>query len=72
VKKRLITVDSSEEDTENVAYAEFSDDDYKALFESEMADVAEEEMDESFIFGYVAQGDFVLVKLAGERAFFII
>jgi hypothetical protein len=28
-------------------------------------------MEESFIFGDVAQGDFVLVKLAGKRAFFI-
>jgi hypothetical protein len=33
VKMRLITVDSSEEDPEDVAYAEFSDDDYTALFE---------------------------------------
>jgi hypothetical protein len=39
VKKRLITVDSSEENPEDITYAELSDDDYTALFESEMADV---------------------------------
>jgi hypothetical protein len=50
LKKRLITVDSSEENTESVAYAEVSDDDYTALFESEMADVIDKEMYGSFIF----------------------
>jgi hypothetical protein len=39
VKKRLITVDSSEENPEDITYTELSDDDYTALFESEMADV---------------------------------
>jgi hypothetical protein len=39
VKKWLITVDSSEENPEDITYAELSDDDYTALFESEMADV---------------------------------
>jgi hypothetical protein len=47
-----------------------SDGDYRAPFESEMADVIEGEMDESFIFGDVAQGDFVLVKLAGKKEHF--
>jgi hypothetical protein len=39
VKKRLITVDSSEENPEDITYTELSDDDYTTLFESEMADV---------------------------------
>jgi hypothetical protein len=38
----LITADSSEENPEDVTYAESSGDDYKTLFESEMADVIEE------------------------------
>jgi hypothetical protein len=72
VKKWLITVDSSEEDPEDVTYIELSDDDYTTLFESEMADVTEEKMEESMIFGHVAQGDFDLVKLARKkRTFFI-
>jgi hypothetical protein len=70
VKKRLISVDSFEEDPEDVACAELSDDDYTALFQSEMADVIEEKMDESFIFGDVAQEDFVLVKVAGKKNIF--
>jgi hypothetical protein len=37
VKKRLITVNSSEENPEDITYTELSDDDYTALFESEMA-----------------------------------
>jgi hypothetical protein len=69
VKKRLITVDSSEENPKDITYAELSDDDYTALFESEMADVIKK-MEESFIFGDVAQGDFVLVKLAGKKEHF--
>jgi hypothetical protein len=32
-----------------------------------MADVIEENVQESFIFGAVAQGDFVLVKLEGKK-----
>jgi hypothetical protein len=69
VKKRFITVDSSEENPEDIAYTELSDDDYTALFEGEMADVIKK-VEESFIFGDVAQGDFVLVKLAGEKSIF--
>jgi hypothetical protein len=38
VKKQLITVDSSEENPEDITHTELSDD-YTALFESEMADV---------------------------------
>jgi hypothetical protein len=71
VKKQLITVDSSEEDPEDVTYAELSDDDYTTLLESEIADDIKEKMEESFMFGDVAQGDFVLLKMAGKRAFFI-
>jgi hypothetical protein len=66
VKKQLITVDSSEENSEDITYAELSDDDYTALFESKMADVIKK-IEESFIFGEVAQGDFVLVKLAEKK-----
>jgi hypothetical protein len=66
VKKRLITVDSSEENPEDVTYAELSDDDYTTLFESEMADFIEN-MEESFMFGVVAKGYFFLVKLAGKK-----
>jgi hypothetical protein len=39
VKKRLTTVDSSEENPEDITYAELSDDDYTTLFESEKGDV---------------------------------
>jgi hypothetical protein len=46
-----------------------SDDDYTALFESEMAGVIKK-MEESFIFGDVAQGDFVLVKMARKKEHF--
>jgi hypothetical protein len=42
VKKQLITVYSSEEDPEDVSYADLSDNDYTTLFQSEMADVIEE------------------------------
>jgi hypothetical protein len=60
VKKQLITVGSSEENPEDIACTELSDDDYTALFLSEMADVIKKN-GESFIFGDVAQGDFILV-----------
>jgi hypothetical protein len=43
VKKQLITVDSSEEEPEEVTYTELSDD-YTTLFESEMADVTEKKL----------------------------
>jgi hypothetical protein len=69
VKKWLITVDSSEENPEDITYLELSDDDYRALFESEMADVIKN-MEESFVFGNEAQGDFVLLKLAGKKEHF--
>jgi hypothetical protein len=69
VKKRLITVDSSEENPEDITYTELSNDDFTALFESEMADVIKN-IEESFIFGDVAQGDFFLVKLAGKKEHF--
>jgi hypothetical protein len=68
VKKRSITVESSEEETENITYAELSDDDYTTLFEREIINVTEEKIEESFIFGDVGQGDFVLVKLAGKKS----
>jgi hypothetical protein len=64
VKKRLITVDSSEENPEDITYTELSDDDYTALFESEMADVIKK-MEEFFIFG--GHKILVLVKLAGKK-----
>jgi hypothetical protein len=69
VKKWLITVDSSKENPGDITYEELSDDDYTALFESEMADIIKK-MEESFIFGDVAQGDFVLVKLAVRKSIF--
>jgi hypothetical protein len=50
VKKRLINVDSSED----ITYTDLSDDDYTALFVSEMADVIKK-MKEIFIFGDVGQ-----------------
>jgi hypothetical protein len=62
----LITVDSSEENSEDITYAELSNYDHTALLESEMANVIKK-MEESFIFGDVAQGDFVLVKLTGKK-----
>jgi hypothetical protein len=66
VKKWLITVDSCED----VTYTELSDDDYTILFESEMADAIEEKMEDSFIFGDVTQGDFVLLNLARKKNIF--
>jgi hypothetical protein len=69
VKQRLITVDSSEENPEHITYTELSDDDCTALFESEISDVIKK-MEESFIFGDAAKGDFVLVKLAGKMSIF--
>jgi hypothetical protein len=68
VKKRLITVESSEEETEDITYAELSDDDYTTLFERETINVTEKKIEESFLFGDVGQGDFVLVKLAGKKS----
>jgi hypothetical protein len=65
VKKWLITVDSSEENPEDITYAELSDDDYTALKVEWLMSL--KEMEESLIFGDVAQGDFVLVKLAGKK-----
>jgi hypothetical protein len=35
-----------------------------------MVNVIEEKVEESFIFAYVAQGDFVLVKVAGKKCIF--
>jgi hypothetical protein len=64
----VITVDSSEENPEDITYTELSDDDCTALFESKMADVIKK-MEQSFIFGDVAQEDFVLVKLAKKEHF---
>jgi hypothetical protein len=49
VKKRLITADSSEESPEDITCTELSDDDYTALFESEMAYVIRK-MEESYIY----------------------
>jgi hypothetical protein len=53
VKKWLITVESSEEDSEDITHAELSDDDYTALSEGEMVNIIEEKIEESFIFGGV-------------------
>jgi hypothetical protein len=64
-----MTVDSSEENPKDITYTELSDDDYTTLFDSEMADVIKK-MEESFIFGDVAKGDIVLVKLAGKKSIF--
>jgi hypothetical protein len=70
VKKWLITVESSEEDSEDITHAELSDDDYTALSEGEMVNIIEDKIEESFIFGGVAQGDYVIVKLAGKNSIF--
>jgi hypothetical protein len=66
----LITVESSEEECEDIMYTHLRDD-YTALFESEMVNVIEEKVEESLIFGDVAQGKF-LAKLAGKKSIFLL
>jgi len=67
IKKRLVTVDTPDEEPEKVPYAELSDydyDDYAEVSDKKIADVPEE----SFAVGGLKIGDFVLVKLAEERS----
>lgn len=65
--KKLKTVDSSEEEPQEILYAELSDYDYVQVIETETAIVSKE----SFAVGIVSRGDFIVVKLAGRGAFLI-
>jgi hypothetical protein len=65
--KKLKTVDSSEEEPQEIPCAELSNYDYVQVSETETAIVSEE----SFAVGDAARGDFIVVKLAGRGAFLI-
>jgi len=67
VKKNLITVDSSEEELQEIPYVEWSIDDYGEVSKKEIANITEE----SFAVGDVAREDFILVKLARKGAFLV-
>ena len=55
VNKKLVTVNSSEEDLWESPYAELSDDDYVGERDKGIANVAED----SFAVGDVSRGDFI-------------
>jgi hypothetical protein len=67
VKKNLITVDSSEEELQEIPYVEWSNDDYVEVSEKEIANITEE----SFAVGDVAREDFILVNLPRKGAFLV-
>jgi hypothetical protein len=67
IKKRLVTVDTPDEEPKKVLYAELSDydyDDYAEVSDKKIANVPEE----SFAVGDLNIADFVLVKLAEESS----
>jgi hypothetical protein len=67
IKKRLVTVDTPDEEPEKVLYAESSDydyDDYAEVSDKKITNVPVE----SFAVWDLKMGDFVLVKLTEERS----
>jgi len=67
IKKRLVTVDTPDEEPEKVPCAELSDydyDNYAEVSDKKIANVSEE----SFAVGYLKIGDFVLVMLTEKRS----
>ena len=67
IKKRLVTVDTPNEEPKNLPYAELSDYDYDFYAEVSDKKIANVPV-ESFAVGDLEKGDLVLVKLAEERS----
>jgi len=66
VRMMLIAVDSFEEESAEIPYAEFFKDDY-----AEVCKKIANFIGESFAVGNVARGEFILVKLTGKSGFLI-
>jgi len=66
VKTMLIAVDSFEEESAEIPYAELVKDDY-----AEVCKKIANFVGESFAVGNVARKEFILVKLTGKRGFLI-